>query len=56
MSNIENPPIKRSPVLQGVLYRQRRSHAANAVVNGLTQWAQGLSVTAGMYVQNDANA
>ena len=56
MSNIENPPAKPSATRQLAMYRQRRNHAANAVVGTLTAWSHGLVVTAGMYVQNDGNA
>ena len=56
MSNVENPPIQRSPVMQGALYRQRRNHRANSVVATLTAWSHSLVVSAGQYVQNDGNA
>lgn len=41
---------------QAGLYYARRNRLSRQIIQGLTPWSAGLSVTAGQYVQNAGNA
>lgn len=42
--------------MQAALYYARRNRQGRAVLQGLTQWEDGLAVLSGDYVQNAGNA